>query len=419
MAPVVEWAALSLKVAFLVQDLQLSGGVGVLVEHAWRLRRHHDVDVRLVLTRPESHPAWGYRGLEDVPVLELDEGLAERWDIALASWWETTSVLFRFDAARHACLTQALEDSIYDHRQPERIAASLVATLPVRFVTEARWIAETLERLQPGNRVLYVRNGIAKDVFGPVDAIAPAAEDEPLRIVVEGPLDKPKKGVRDALHAVSLMREPAELTWIAPHPVDDPPPGVDRVCSRLSHAEMAAELGRQHVMLKLSRNEGMYGPPLEAFHRGATVVTSAVSGHDEFVVHRDNALVVGWDDPHGTARALDLLARDRVLLHRLRLGALETARAWPDWSRAASLMACALRRIAAEPMPPARASGLRAASEMSTVQGELEYLRWSFETQLAMREALRNERAYQYAMRVRKAVDRARSVRRRLRRPAR
>jgi hypothetical protein len=73
----------------------------------------------------------------------------------------------------------------------------------------------------------------------------------------------------------------------------------------------------------------MFGPPLEGFHRGATCVTTEVTGHEEYIEHGVNALVVDWDDRRGTARQLDLLARDRMLLHRLRCGALETARDWP------------------------------------------------------------------------------------------
>ncbi len=52
-----------MRVAFLLQDLQLSGGVGVIVEHAAQLRRHHGIDARLVLARPQTHPDWAYRAL--------------------------------------------------------------------------------------------------------------------------------------------------------------------------------------------------------------------------------------------------------------------------------------------------------------------------------------------------------------------
>ena len=103
------------------------------------------------------------------------------------------------------------------------------------------------------------------------------------------------------------------------------------------------------MLVKLSRVEGMYGPPLEAFHMGATCVTTEVTGHEEYVEHGVNALVCDWDDPRGTARQLDLLARDRVLLHRLRLGALDTARTWPTWEQAGEFMAGALKPSAASP----------------------------------------------------------------------
>ena len=53
----------------------------------------------------------------------------------------------------------------------------------------------------------------------------------------------------------------------------------------------------------------------------------------------------------GTARQLDLLARDRKLLHFLRTNALETARAWPSWEQSSQFMAAALLAIRREPPP--------------------------------------------------------------------
>ncbi len=77
---------------------------------------------------------------------------------------------------------------------------------------------------------------------------------------------------------------------------------------------------------------------------GATCVVTPVSGHDEYVRHGVNALLCDWDDPRGTARQLDLLARDRDLLHELRRGALATAAAWPSWEQQSDEMYDALQR---------------------------------------------------------------------------
>jgi glycosyltransferase involved in cell wall biosynthesis len=375
------------RVAFLLQDLQLSGGVGVVVEHAAQLRRHHGVDAALVLTRAQEHPDWTYRGLADVPVLPFADAVEQDWDLAISSWWQTTSVLFELRARRHVSFVQLLEDSTYADGSPERMAAALSTALPVRFVTEARWIAEVLEDLQPGNRVHYVRNGIPKDVFASPAGVLPTLPGAPLRVVLEGAREYLAKGVDDALAAVAAMREPAHVTWVSPHPTAAPD-GVDAVLHGLSHGEMAALFARSDVLLKLSRAEGMYGPPLEAFHMGATVVTTPVTGHDEYVAHGENGLVVGWDDPRGTARTLDLLARDRRLLHELRCGALRTARAWPDWRESSARMALALRRILVEPEPRPAASGRRLVSDFSSMIAEAQEERWRLEQERGARMEL-------------------------------
>jgi glycosyltransferase involved in cell wall biosynthesis len=283
-----------------------------------------------------------------VPVRSLAQAREERFDIAIATWWETTAALYELDAARRAYFVQSLEDRFYLPDDPQRLGAAITQDLPLHVITEARWIAETLEELR-GERALLVRNGIPKDVFASPSEIDVRLRD-PLRIVVEGNPHVWFKGVGDALAAVRAMREPHHVTVVC-GVRDFDTSGADEVVGPLAHEEMAALYGRSDVVLKLSRVEGMFGPPLEGFHMGATCVVAAVTGHEEYVEHGVNGLVVDWDDPRGTAGALDLLARDRALLHRLRLGALATARAWPSWEQAGTMMAGALREIARRPQP--------------------------------------------------------------------
>jgi hypothetical protein len=132
---------------------------------------------------------------------------------------------------------------------------------------------------------------------------------------------------------------------------------------------MAALYADSDVVLKLSRVEGMFGPPLEGFHMGATCVTTEVTGHDEYIEHGRNALIADWDDQTGTTRQLELLAKDRRLLHELRCNALATARGWPDWSRSTQFMALALQRIAASKEPDAARA---AAAMMADLRGGVE-----------------------------------------------
>jgi glycosyltransferase involved in cell wall biosynthesis len=84
------------------------------------------------------------------------------------------------------------------------------------------------------------------------------------------------------------------------------------------------------VIVKLSRVEGMFGPPLEAFHCGATCIATRVSGWDEYLVDGSNSLLVDVDDFASAQMSLEMLSEDQELLEKLKLGAKETALKWDD-----------------------------------------------------------------------------------------
>jgi hypothetical protein len=90
-----------LNVAFLVNDLQLSGGVGDVDEHARRLPAH-SIGAVLVLAREREDPDWRFPGLAELDVLSLAQARERSFDVALSSWWETNEALFELDAGRRA-----------------------------------------------------------------------------------------------------------------------------------------------------------------------------------------------------------------------------------------------------------------------------------------------------------------------------
>jgi O-antigen biosynthesis protein len=342
------------KIAFLVNDLNLAGGTGVILEHARQLARRHGHDVRLVSAWESESRRWEYESLSELTLQTIVEARQEEVDVAIATWWETTFTLFSVPAKRYAYFVQSLEDRFYTRHEPERFAATMTLDLPVAFITEARWIADTLGDLRPEAPCYLVRNGLDKSVFPVAERVAPRMSG-PLRILIEGHPSVWFKHVHTAIEVTHAMREPHHVTVVAGDRAGLGEVDVDAVVGPLTHREMSDLYAQTDVLLKLSSVEGMYGPPLEAFHRGATCVTTEVTGHEEYIRHGWNALVTDWDDVRGTARQLDLLAHDRHLLHFLRHNALETARAWPSWDQAGDFMAGALGRIVRGPAPPPRA----------------------------------------------------------------
>ena len=383
-----------MRVCFLLHELGRAGGMGVVAGHAERLSAREGWDAQVVLTS------------------ELDRHADVEWDFALATWWETAEALWRVRARRRAVFLQSLEERFYSERELfERLGAASVLALPVDYLTVGSWMRDVLAELRPDARCLVVRNGIDKEVFKPPrDGRAAPDPDRRLRVLVEGNPGMWLKAVPEAVAAVEAMSEPAVLT---------------RIEGGLDPAGMAAAYADHDVLLKLSRVEGVALPPIEAMHVGTPCVITPHTGHDEYVRHRENGIVVGFDDPPAVTAALDELARDRALLARLSEGALRTAADWPSAEQSTDDLARALEELAAAPAPavePAMAvlaARQRLAIELGRAQlGELAWNEQAYEqarqTLLELQRvigdkdrelaAIREERAYRAAVQVRRIL---------------
>ena len=158
--------------------------------------------------------------------------------MAVATWWETTFTLFELSADRYAYFVQSLEDRFYRHDEAERLGAALTLDLPVAFITEARWIADTLAGLRPDAPCYLVRNGIDKEVFAPLER-APVTSMRPAARAYRGLAElmvqaRPRGdtcGRRDARarHVTVVCGDRGALGEVA----------ADEVVGPLSHREMA------------------------------------------------------------------------------------------------------------------------------------------------------------------------------------
>lgn len=319
-----------LRVVFLVGSPDISGGTYVIFEHAlWLQRQGAHVTVLTLFPLSDAQPGW-HPALDELRFASFEEVSTERFDIAVATWWPTVLELPRLRFRHAVYFVQSAEPRFYANGlDPASTGiAELTYTFGLPVITIATWLQMYLA-FQHGSPTFLARNGIDKDrytVTGP--AVAPAAPGR-LRVLVEGPVDVTMKGVNEAIDVA--RRAGADEIWLLTSSAVTSVPGVDRVFSRLP-ADQTGEVYRScQVLLKLSQVEGMYGPPLEMFHCGGTVVTYNVTGHDEYVVAGENGLVVPMDDTQAAVAALASLRTDPQLLARLQAGALRTAARWPDW----------------------------------------------------------------------------------------
>lgn len=339
-----------MRVCFLLPSISPSGGVNAVLQHARWLTSDsgHDVTIVLTETSPDARAPELAGGAEVTTIEQLDD---RPFDVAVATWWKTAYHLFEVPARRYAYFVQSLEDRFYPTRTIPRASARITIGLPVCFITEAEWIADVLRQARPDTSCHLVANGIDKQQFAPLDEL-PVPGEDPLRILIEGHPDVWFKAVGEARQSVAAMSQPNETVFVVPNSAafgETLEFGLAE--GPLDTAQLAARYQWADVVLKLSRVEGMFGPPLEGFHKGATCVVSPVTGHDQYIEHGWNGIVTDWDDTHGTARWLDLLSLNRPYLHFLQRNALSTARSWPSWKQSANSMALALEEIARSEPP--------------------------------------------------------------------
>lgn len=340
----------NMKVLFIVGSLSISGGTNYIFEHAKALQdAGAEVTLGHLLGKTSDgkwHPH--FSALASAPYSDLEN---QYFDLVIVTWWPTVYELHRVKFARVLYFVQSIESRFnYEPRDAKSgalAAGTYFAGIPV--ITIASYIQSSLMSLT-GKPVWLVRNGIDRNQFplAEVPTRGGKAEGKRLRVLVEGFGGAPMKAVGDSIDALVDLKPQIEIWHVSPT-IGGGSLKADRVFEKVKLDKMHEIYEKIDVLVKMSRVEGMFGPPLEAFHAGATAVVAKVSGFDEYIRDGVNSLAVEIDDFEAMRNAIINLAEDRELLAGLKQGALITAENWismPD-SHAGFVSAC--RAVLASP----------------------------------------------------------------------
>jgi len=187
-----------MKIVYLIPGCAVSGGITVICQHVNRLKnRGHDV--YLVTETLESSIDWFPN--QQVPVLKLD-AYPDSVDILVATAWLTSFRIAKLPARRKFYFVQSDEtrfhadDSVWQH------LTTISYSFHYRYITEARWIQRWLA--ENFNQVAsLVPNGLDADIFHECPPLAPR-NGRP-RILLEGAIALPYKGMKEAFEAVASL----------------------------------------------------------------------------------------------------------------------------------------------------------------------------------------------------------------------
>ena len=308
-----------MKICYLIPGCGVSGGIAVICQHANRLKsRGHEV--YLVVDGAAEEMSW-FPG-QSVPVVSMAEYPSDV-DILIATAWSTAFRVPLLPARRHFYFVQSDETRFHPENSGWQHITRLSYTLGFQYLTEARWIKNWLHQ-SFGYEATLVPNGLDDAIFYPCEPLEPK-KGRP-RILLEGAIGLPYKGMREAFLAVQDLD--AEIWCVSSYGKPEPGWRCDRFFESVPMSEMCRIYSSCDILLKLSRVEGFFGPPMEMMACGGAVVVGRVTGYDEYIVENENALVVDALDINEAREAVQKLISDTGLRDRLIANGKSTAKKW-------------------------------------------------------------------------------------------
>ncbi|QOS81362.1 glycosyltransferase [Paenibacillus sp. JNUCC31] len=307
------------KIAYLIPGCGISGGIAVVCQHANRLlNRGYDV----LLITEDNHREINWFPNQKVEIIGVDEAPANL-DILVATGWSTAYTIAYIPAKRKVYFVQSDESRFYPAGSIESQKAWDSYKFDYEYMTEAKWIQKWLKE-KFGHNATYVPNGLDENIIFQTDPIT--KKGDKVRVLLEGPIDIPFKGMEDAFNAINDLD--CEVWCVSSAGKPKKEWKCDVFFEKVPMSQMNQIYSSCDILVKLSRVEGFFGPPLEMMACGGTCVVADVTGHDEYIVDNYNALVVKIGDVEGAKQAVKKLIEDTELRQRLIANGRKTAEEW-------------------------------------------------------------------------------------------
>lgn len=298
----------SKSICYIIPTTNITGGVAVVCEHLNRLNK---LGYKTLIASYDNKTDLSWFPNQSVKVIPLknNQKIIEKYQTVVATGWITAYELLLLNIKRKIYFVQSDETRFYPKGSYLKTRVKRTYTFPFEFMTEAKWIKKWLKETFKKD-AFYVPNGVNTDIFHPDIPLEPKPKNK-TRVLLEGAINLPFKGMEEAFMVVQDLD--CEVWCVSYDGKPKPEWHCDRFFERVPMDQMRHIYSACDILLKLSRVEGFFGPPLEMMACGGVPIVAKVTGYDEYIVDGKNALVVSTNNILHTKNILQKLISNKSL----------------------------------------------------------------------------------------------------------
>ena len=309
------------SLCYIIPTTNITGGVAVVCEHLNRLQK---LGYKCLIASYDNKTNLSWFPKQSVKVIPLKDNKEqiEKYDIVVATGWITAYELALLNVKRKIYFVQSDETRFYPDGSFLKNRVEYTYHFPFEYMTEARWIRDWLKK-EYGHNAKYVPNGINTDIFYLDTPLEPKPKNKK-RILLEGAINLPFKGMKEAFEVVQDLD--CEVWCVSYDGKPEPQWHCDRFFEKVPMDMMRRIYSSCDILLKLSRVEGFFGPPLEMMACGGVPIVAKVTGYDEYIIDDYNALVTKPGNIPKTKKLLQKLINDQKLYNLLKSNSQKTVK---------------------------------------------------------------------------------------------
>lgn len=312
-------SAISKSICYIIPTTNITGGVAVVCEHLNRLKK---LGYKTLIASYDNKTDLSWFPNQSVKVIPLkgNQKTIEQYETVVATGWITAYELLLLNVKRKMYFVQSDETRFYPKGSYLKQRVKRTYSFPFEFMTEAKWIQKWLKQ-NFNQESFYVPNGVNTDIFYPDTPLSPKPKNKK-RILLEGAINLPFKGMEEAFKVVQNLD--CEVWCVSYDGKPKPEWHCDRFFEKVPMQQMKNIYSSCDILLKLSRVEGFFGPPLEMMACGGVSIVAKVTGYDEYIKDGYNALVTTPGNINKTKKLLQKLINDKKLYNLLKSNSQKT-----------------------------------------------------------------------------------------------